>query len=364
VQQLTALARQLAQAQMTQVAIAQSLAIGVVAFECPDGRVRFANRTACDWLPIQPGDNLRDCLIPQWLTAWPEKTDQPAPIEVQQGDRWFTLQFVWAAPLSNDCLLILEDCTARKQLEANLNKQIQELQWLAKLRDDMIGSISHELRSPLTNMLLAIELLKTAQSQTEAERHMQILEAECLRERDFINDLLSLQNSQPLRRSILIQPLNLADWLQDILTPFQARAATRQQTITYRCEPGLPLLQTDAISLERICKELITNACKYTPVGESIVIQVFRQAPNICISVKNLGVTIPPAELPRIFEKFYRIPESDPWKQGGTGMGLAIVQRLAQQIKAEITVQSESDVTEFLLRIPVNLPLSDSFDPD
>ena len=77
----------------------------------------------------------------------------------------------------------------------------------------------------------------------------------------------------------------------------------------------------------------------------------------IHLSVRNLGVTIPPAELPRIFEKFYRIPESDPWKQGGTGLGLSIADRLAEQIDAHITVRSEADVTEFQLQLPIQRAL-------
>jgi CHASE2 domain-containing sensor protein/signal transduction histidine kinase len=398
VNQLTALARQLGQAQATQLAIAQSLSVGIVAIAATDGgTVAFCNANASRWLPITVGDRLASALVPNWISqdAWNQilaRLEQTTisltaatehlganlvvdpwqqEYEVQHQSRWYWLQFVMlqfpAQPMASNgamptalipapnIVLLIEDITTRKQLETNLGQQVQELQWLIKLKDELIGRVSHELRSPIANMLLSIELLRTARNTSEHERQLQLLETECLRERNFINDFLSLQLSQPPSPVVAAPAIELiiGPWLHEILHPFQARAATRQQRIQIDCAEHLPPLRTDLGSLERICKELVTNACKYTPAGETIAVQVRTEADQLVISVKNFGVEIPSSELTRIFEKFYRIPAADPWNQGGTGMGLAIVQRLATQMGATIVAQSGAGYAEFCLRLPI-----------
>jgi signal transduction histidine kinase len=120
----------------------------------------------------------------------------------------------------------------------------------------------------------------------------------------------------------------------------------------------IPVIFTEVVSLERILKELMTNACKYTPPNGDILLHVqaveVDELNMIAIVVQNFGIEIPAVELPRIFDKFYRIPQSDPWKQGGTGLGLAIVQRLTARIGGTIGVVSESGYTQFTIQLPIS----------
>jgi CHASE2 domain-containing sensor protein/signal transduction histidine kinase len=374
--QLTAIAEQLGQAQATQIAITQSLSVGILAAD-PNGTVWFVNPTASQWLTIQSGQSLADCLSQGWLspadgqslmapifspTATPEEL--PAAFQVERevlyNDRWFWLKFerlsLTASDLynqpANHLLLLMEDITSRKQIEENLAKQNQELQWLSHLKDDFISTISHELRSPITNMLMAIELIKVMPDPIQHQKYIQQLESECLRERDFINDLLSLQAPSLTVDKSIQQWIDLKTWLPELVFPFQARAATRQQRITTILDSHLPPIPTNQISLERILKELLTNACKYTAAGQAIQVKATSTATTTEIAVQNFGSEIPPEELSRIFEKFYRVPKADPWKQGGTGLGLAIVKRLTEQIGATIAVVSHGGYTEFTIQIP------------
>ncbi len=375
--QLTAIAEQLGKDQATQSAIARNLSVGILTAD-HQGKVWFVNPIASHWLQIELGQSLADCVSQGWLSAadWQalmtltqtlpalnaEATDADWQFEreVLQNDRWFWLKF---EPLSlaestlynqpaHNLLLLLEDITTRKQLEENLAKQNQELQWLSQLKDDFIGTISHELRSPVTNMLLAIELMKTTADPAQHQKYLQQLEMECLRERDFINDLLRLQTQNLPDTSIVHQLIELKTWLPEIVFPFQARAATRQQTIELQLPDRLRAISTSPMSLERILKELLTNACKYTPSAQVIHLHVSQSAVATEIAVQNFGSEIPPDELPRIFEKFYRIPKTDPWKQGGTGLGLAIVKRLTEQMGATIAVVSRDGYTQFTICLP------------
>ncbi|MBE9033176.1 CHASE2 domain-containing protein, partial [filamentous cyanobacterium LEGE 11480] len=403
--QLMRIAAQLGRAQATQQAIAQSLSVGILAID-PQGLIWFCNDVASQWLQVNIGDDLATGLVPLWFdrSTWKhlsqrimpqfdraepslpselcddlgdprqllEGDDWPHTIKVLVNDRWFLLSFsplqeaaalepsITSLEAMPGLVLLIEDITSRKQIETNLERQVQELQWLAQLKDELIGRVSHELRSPITNMLMSIELLRTTENPEQRDNYLDLLETECLQERNFINDLLSLQSP------VLVQPvrpltwIRLDTWLEHLIAPFLARAVTRQQTITLEINPDLPALHADEQVLERIYQELLTNACKYSPAGAKIYCTARQQGEMIQLAVRNLGVTIAPEELPRIFEKFYRVPESDPWKQGGTGLGLSIVDRLAKQIQATIQVRSEADVTEFQLKLPIEPQLPPS----
>jgi CHASE2 domain-containing sensor protein/signal transduction histidine kinase len=376
-QELTAIAEHLGQTQANQAAIAHNLAVGVLSAD-QTGRIWFINPLASQWLQLGVGDNLVECVSQNWWTAedWTQLMSAlnlsalnpgNAPEagwerEVLQGDRWFWLKLATinlaSAELTklptHNLVLLLEDITARKQIEANLAKQNQELQWIGQLKDDFISTISHELRSPVTNMLLAIELLKISREASQQLKYIRQIESECLRERDFINDLLSFQQNTVWESPQHPQSIQLQTWLPDMISPFQSRAATRQQLIVTKIAPDLPTLQINVISLERMLRELLTNACKYTPSGQQIVVKAFTQgATHLLVSVQNFGVEIPPEEFSRIFDKFYRIPQADPWKQGGTGLGLAIVKRLIEQMGGTIALQSQNGYTQFDLCIPI-----------
>ncbi len=378
--QLTAITAHLGQAQATQQAITQSLSVGILAINA-QGTIWYCNKTAQRWLPVAIGDPIVNGLVPQWLDSpqWTELFQQFLTTQQWQhetavlvNDRWFALSFSplqtarqtpiadglrptdgHRPPESPSLILLIEDITSRKQIETNLERQIQELQWLAQLKDELIGRVSHELRSPITNMLVSIELMRTTTAPDQQARYLDLLEKECLQERDFINDLLNLQVPQLEAPQRQFKPIPLATWLPNLVAPFVARGTIRQQTISVSIAPKLPLLYSDPAIVERIYQELLTNACKYSPAGAAIYCTASATDTEIHLSVRNLGVTIPPEELPRIFEKFYRIPESDPWKQGGTGLGLSIADRLADQIDAHIQVRSEADVTEFQLQLPL-----------
>jgi signal transduction histidine kinase len=103
--------------------------------------------------------------------------------------------------------------------------------------------------------------------------------------------------------------------------------------------------------------ELLNNACKYTPAGETIAVSAkLTENPEyrICLTVRNSGIEIAPEEREQIFKQFYRIPNNDPWQYGGTGLGLTLVKKLAQLLEVEIVVKSDQNDTEFSVIFPVS----------
>ncbi|MGD1908025.1 MAG: ATP-binding protein [Leptolyngbyaceae cyanobacterium] len=273
--------------------------------------------------------------------------------------------------VANQCAIAIRQA----RLYQAAQSQVKELERLNQLKDDFLSTVSHELRTPVTSMRVALQLLgvtlnqefdlnaelqKPQAERSRIARYYQVLKEECEREISLINDLLDLQRLDGGNHPIHAQPIDITTWLPSLVSGFQERTQSRQQTLNFQVEAALPKLVSDSASLDRVFAELLNNACKYTPPGESITLSV-KQAPSqqLCFQVINSGVEIPPDELPRIFDKFYRVPSADPWKQGGTGLGLALVQKLLWHMGGEINVTSADQQTCFTVMLPVNINQGD-----
>lgn len=308
-----------------------------------------------------------------------------------------------AAPIKDNkgtitgVVLVVRDVTQRRLAEERnlaierarqLEIQMAELQKINQLKDDFLNTVSHELRTPLSNIKMAVRLLETVLNQKSIissetlknsqsmARYIKILEDQCNQELMLVNDLLDMRAIDADANPLDLTPIYLQDWIPHLVESFQPRAQTQQQNLQASFPLELPPLVSDLSNLTRILSELINNACKYTPRGEQIIVTahgiredkidkerqqetspIYASLDGIQFTVSNSGVEISPEELSRIFDPFYRIPKSDPWKYGGTGLGLALVKKLVNQLQGKIEVTSHQNWTTFTLMIP-NLKLS------
>jgi signal transduction histidine kinase len=178
------------------------------------------------------------------------------------------------------------------------------------------------------------------------------LQIECQREINLIDNLLNLSRLDANTAPLLLSSITPHIWIHHALEPFHERITAQGQILKLDLSQDLPTLITDLSCLGRILSELLDNACKYTPINETIGISAHLIANKLCLKVWNTGVTIPADELPRIFDKFYRIPSSDPWRYGGTGLGLALVKKLAAHLGATLEVESHAHQTTFTITLP------------
>lgn len=256
---------------------------------------------------------------------------------------------------------LMVNITDRKEAEAERSRILELERANNRAKDEFMSTVSHELRTPLTNIRMAIQMLKVVKEPEMRDRYTEIMLTECTREINLVNTLLEFQKLEAGEVTVESAPLQLQTWLPSIIEPFLPRIAAHEQKLNLDLAPDLPILRSDSVSWDRIVVELLNNACKYTPSGGEITVTAYPLASTtqpdrwegVEMIVSNSGVEIPTNELTRIFDKFYRVPSHDPWKIGGTGLGLALVAKLVDLIGGTIRAESQSNLVKFIITIPI-----------
>ncbi|MEO1429972.1 MAG: response regulator [Cyanobacteria bacterium J06633_8] len=240
------------------------------------------------------------------------------------------------------------------------NRQVAELARLNQLKDDFLKTITHELKAPLSSIHLAAETMeallakeKNPHKSPTFKRVIKIFHDSYKRQKQLIDDLLTLCYVDAKSNNVKLQSINLNPWITDLVQLYLRRTQEQQQQLVLDLAQEELQIVADPIMLERIVRELLHNACKYTPIGETITIQTEADKSNISLCVINTGVEIPVEQQELIFNQFYRIPNNDPWKYGGTGLGLALVKKLAETLQATVDVESTNGMVIFCIRFPI-----------
>ncbi len=257
-----------------------------------------------------------------------------------------------------------------------LHAQLTELVQRDQHKDEFISKISHDLRAPLMNMRMALKMLKISIDQDpnlaelfinkRTQNYWNILEAECEREISIVNNVLDLQKIETGNAQLQRNEIDMTDWLRSIAEPYQSRAASHQQKLRLRLPEQPSPVITDEAYLQRIISELLHNACKYTASGQEIVCELEYPPPMLSMrdptnavpiyfTVSNQAI-VDAADLPHLFDRFYRVPAADHHRQGGTGLGLSLVRDLIEQLHGQITVHSRGGWTTFTVALPLSPP--------
>lgn len=261
--------------------------------------------------------------------------------------------------------------------------QVYELERLNSLKNDFLSTISHELRTPMANIEMVSAMLATlferlsleAAQQQQIQKYFDVLHSECRRELGLINDLLDLVRLDAETEPMLLEPIDLRLFIPHVTEPFVRQIQHQSLRLNLILPATLPMLTSDSTILKRIFTELLTNACKYTPEGGFIEIEAFMVTATaddsiaqpvaasqsegrllgdrIQINVSNSGVDLPPVELSRIFDTFYRVPNHDPWRHGGTGLGLALVSKQMHHLGGRLWANCKAGKFTLTLQLPL-----------
>ena len=221
---------------------------------------------------------------------------------------------------------------------------VTELRRLEQVRTEFVANVSHELRTPLTAIQGYLETLLSGalEERENARRFLEIVFRHTERLGRLLNDLTDLSNIEMGRVSLKLAPTRLDEVVDAVLAIMDSKAASGQVTLTSHVSPGLPPVPADRDRLMQIVINLVDNAVKYTPEGGRVTVQVQEPADGqIEVDVIDTGIGIPPADLPRITERFYRVDKARSRELGGTGLGLAIVKHLVFAHGGQLRIDSE-----------------------
>jgi signal transduction histidine kinase len=211
-------------------------------------------------------------------------------------------------------------------------------------QSDQVAQMVHELRTPLTGIVAYSELLMHPGLQPEmiAESACTI-NTEAVRLAQFINDFLDLARLESGRARIAYQPVDMGFVVHDVVQLMQPRAAECDLVLTGSVADNLPRVKGDPARLKQILLNLIGNAIKYNRPGGSVQVTVSQRNDHVLVQVQDTGKGIPPESLPHVFDKFYRVPDSEGWVQG-TGLGLSIVKQLIEAHGGKVGIESQVGV--------------------
>ncbi|RJX35996.1 MAG: response regulator [Desulfarculus sp.] len=325
--------------------IISALPLGVLVTR-PDGQVVLLNPAFCQMVGLdpaaRPGGDLSTylpapeaCELARRVSLGQANQEETPSLEFTTHDERYLL--AQATPILNEegkglgAVLVLVDVTAFKMLD--------------RLRSEFVAKVSHELRSPLSTILLQLTLLlgEGGAPRVEGQRHLLVR----ARERtqgliSFVRDLLDLSRLEDGAGWQEPQEVHLEETLRAVMDSLSTQAEIRghQMILDLPAEP-LPALTADPVGLESVFNNLMANAINYSPDHGRIQVTARNQGGSILVEVADQGFGIEPEKQALIFEKFYRVKNEKTRYVTGTGLGLPIVKSVLESLGGSVSVASE-----------------------
>jgi PAS domain S-box-containing protein len=224
----------------------------------------------------------------------------------------------------------------------------------SRAKDEFLAMLGHELRNPLAPIVTAIELLNQRR-EPALERERTVIERQVRHLIRLVDDLLDVSRITRGRIELDRQPVALARAVQNALEMSEGLIDQKGHSVEVDV-PGDLVVDADAVRLAQIIANLVTNAAKYTEPGGHIAIRARRDGDRITLAVRDNGIGIAPAVLPRVFDMFVQEPQAADRARGGLGLGLTIVKSLVQLHGGEVTAHSDGPGTgsEFRVTLPAS----------
>jgi len=305
-----------------------------------DGHPVFSNDAFARHVGEPPADT--DARLPAALQRAVQRAGYTGAVvraETETGvpSRWLRAT---ALPVGDDgaVLLVVRDVTDARRLDA--------------VRRDFVANASHELKTPVASIRAAAETLRDGaiDDPPAARRFTEQLDKEALRLSRIVSDLLDLSRLET--GSDLQERVRMDAVAADEVERLEERAADAGITLTLQAD-GVPSVLGSGRDLALMLRNLVDNAVRYTPAGGQVQITIAAEGDAVVVRVRDTGVGIPQRDVPRIFERFYRVDRARSRDTGGTGLGLAIVKHVAENHGGEVVVDSElAQGSTFEVRLP------------
>lgn len=239
-------------------------------------------------------------------------------------------------------VVIFHDVTAIKEME--------------KMRREFVDNASHELKTPISATMAITETLMENEPEEFKIRHQfyERMHNNAVRLNNLINDLLSLSEIEQRKRSLELKPCSITGFLKNLVEDYSTAINSKKHEIVWEMEEEIPPVMANPKALSRAFGNIMGNAIQYTEEGGRIVIRCNKEEEGVRVEIEDNGIGIPHADIPRIFERFYRVDKARSVKQGGTGLGLSIAKHIIEAHGGRIEVKSAvKKGTTFIVYLPV-----------
>jgi signal transduction histidine kinase len=311
------------------------------------GRIESANPAAQRVLGVRPppdGAPREPWVPPEALrSAVADALRQQRPVLAETFDRAVTFRLDGEDRVYLPQLRPIRSPTGEPLGAAVVLNDVTRFRLLDRLKSDWVATVSHELKTPLTSVRLAVHvLLEEVVGPLEPKQVELLVEARESTERllKLIEHLLSLARLEDGREQLDLRPADPAELLRAAAEDVAARAEDKRIGVVVDAAPSLPSISVDSVRLGRALNNLLDNAVTYTAPGGTVTLAAAPTADGrVRVSVGDTGIGIPPEHLPHVFDRFFRVPGRD--GTPGTGLGLAIVREVVAVHGGEIRCESE-----------------------
>ncbi len=235
-----------------------------------------------------------------------------------------------------------------------LNSMATSLAQVERRRSDFIANVSHELKTPMTTISgFAEGILDGAVPPEREKESLQIIVSETRRLSRLVRRMLDLSRLNALAEDSLTaqEQFDLVEVMSQVLVSLEPKITGRKLDVDAQLPEGRLMVWGDPDSVTQVCYNLLDNAAKFAAAGTAITVQIAKKDGKAVTTVRNLGATIPPDELPLLFERFHKADYSRSMDREGVGLGLYIVKTILAGLNEKITVTSEDGVTQFVFTL-------------
>jgi signal transduction histidine kinase len=226
---------------------------------------------------------------------------------------------------------------------------------LTRLKNDLIATVSHELKTPLASMRVLVDTLREGRctDEKQASEYFDLIAKENERLSRLIDNFLTFSRMERNKRAFDFAEVDVGDVLRAAADATGERFASPQSRLSVEVQPGLPLIRADRDAIETVILNLLDNAWKYSGDDKSVTLRALSAGGAVLIEVADNGVGLSRRAQRRIFDKFYQVDRTLARKAGGCGLGLAIVKFILDAHGGSISVRSQPGKgSTFTVRLP------------
>ena len=248
----------------------------------------------------------------------------------------------------------------RRMADQAAEEQRRQEEELNQMKFRFFTNISHELRTPLSLIILPLESLMKEKEGTEEYSRLDTMHRNAKSLLDLVNHLLDFRKVEMGGEKIRLRSGNFSDFVAGVLDAFQDAAAKKDIGLVLTDTSSNPMMAFDSSMMQKVVNNLLSNALKFTPEGGSVEVRL-SDAPDrkVLLEVSDTGIGIPAADLPQVFDRFYR--SSNAGTELGSGIGLSLVRQYVEMHQGTVSVQSEEgNGTTFKVLLPTDLEESAS----